>query len=141
MGADEEGIAVANPRGTPVSEATVKPATAQVLKHIGDANIGDRGLSIGTGVHGSQVGKQDAQYATYRTKAGEQDLIVPHSLGRIPSVVKLQHQEITPQAAANSHLAISLQQRNQWTASTFRARVCATVAGADHDVILTFVVG
>jgi hypothetical protein len=96
--------------------------------------------SVGSGAHGTSVGPLDAHYAVYRTKAGDSEIVVKHTLGRTPQVVTLVSQEATPQATAGSALAVVLVKRNQWTANTFRATVTA-VAGAVNDVLLTFTVG
>lgn len=97
--------------------------------------------SVGTGVHGTPVGATDSHYVVYRTKAGDSEIVVQHTLGRVPQVVNYVSQEATPQATAGSVLAVALVKRNQWTVNTFRATVAVIGGGAVNDVLLTFTVG
>lgn len=127
-------------RGRAVTEAEQGEA-AKFTTKLGDANVAERGFSVGDGTHGTTVGKQDAVYSVYRTKVGDSTNIeVAHNLGRVPKVINLVSQEATPQATANSVVTVTLVNRAQWTSSTFRISLLVGV-GAVDNILLTFQVG
>lgn len=106
---------------------------------IGDANMQERGLSLGSPSPGALAGKLDAVYASLKTStAGGNTYDVSHSLGRVPSIVLLVGSENAPTPA--SHYHVIPWERQKWTHSTLRIRVAALVGSLDGGV-LTLLVG
>ena len=125
------------PRGTAVSGATRSPEDQKVLRNLGDANVMQRGLSLGSGADGSLAGRFDAVFATKVLAAGDVVVELPHALGRKPGWAKLWE---TENAAGAVGLSVYSEGKDSWTSSTVRVRL-SIASGSLAGVKITLLVG
>ncbi len=125
------------PHGTPVTSPPFSPDIARVLAQLGDANMADRGLTLGGHGNGALVGKLDAVKAIVPLAAGMAEIEVAHVLGRIPVEVVTWEVEAGP--SNDLVLVVTAVKKSLWTATTVRVLV-HVVAGSMTGAQLTLVV-
>jgi hypothetical protein len=129
-------MAAPRQRGTPISAVTHTPEGQKELRSLGDANLGDRSLSLGSGKDGSLVGSHDAVYVTVPlTDVDDQVVQVSHALGRVPGWAT--KWELTGPASAVNVVSDT---KSAWTKTTIRVRVVRT-SGSLAGARLTLMVG
>jgi hypothetical protein len=123
-----------------VPSTAVDPGGAAALtQSLGDSNLKLGGITFGKVQHGERAGKTDARYATIKTKAGQSEYEVPHTLGHAAGFCMLVGSE-NRQSPASKYIATNLR-RDLWTATTCRVDVALQGAGSMDGGELTFLVG
>jgi len=121
---------------------SVEPATRSNLsRHLGDANLQDRGLGMGSAKSGTLAGKANAVWASVAIKPTTDlaDIEVAHALGTVPVVCRLERVEnpLYPNAAVSA----SPIRMSEWTRTTCRVAVGFGEGGGVAGATLTFYVG
>lgn len=106
---------------------------------LGDANLQAGALGIGRIEHGESVGKQDAKYAKFKTKAATNVYVVGHNLGRVPKQVTLAKAE-NP-ADPTSAYVVTPYKESKWTVSTVQVYVTAARGTLGGGIIHIIVAG
>jgi hypothetical protein len=123
-------------RGSAVSGVSHSPEDKRVLENLGDANLANRGVSLGTGKGGTAAGKTDSVYVTVPLEdTADQVVQVAHTLGRVPAWAT-KWELSGPSSAVN----VVSDSKSSWTKTTIRVRVVRT-AGSLAGARLTLLVG
>ncbi len=128
--------------GSSISRVSHSPEDKRVLENLGDTNLANRGVSLGTGKNGTLAGKTDSVYVNAVLGAtvdsdGAQVLTLSHELGRVPAWANLwEMHSMTGAATVQSY------DKNSWTKTTIRVRVLkSSLSGALAGARMTLLVG
>jgi uncharacterized membrane protein len=123
-------------RGSAISGVQHRPEDKRVLENLGDANLANRGVSLGTGKNGTAAGKTDSVYVTVSLDdVADKVYTFAHALGRVPAWAT--KWELTgPTSVVN----VVSDSKSSWTKTTLRVRVVRT-AGSLAGARLTLLVG
>jgi hypothetical protein len=128
--------------GTSISRVSHTPENKRVLENLGDANLANRGVSLGNGKNGTLAGKTDSVYVNAVLDAaidtdGAQVLTLSHGLGRLPAWANLWEMASTTGSAT-----VQSYDKNSWTKTTIRVRVLkSSLSGALAGARMTLLVG
>jgi hypothetical protein len=126
------------PRGSAISGALHDAESQRVLRGIGDANIMERGVTLGTGKDGTTAGKTDSVYVSaVLVDAPDQTLALAHSLGRVPGWVT-----VWEMATSTGAALVQSSDKTSWTKTTIRVRVLkSSGSGSLAGARMTLLVG
>ena len=125
------------PHGVPITSPPFSPDLARVLSQLGDANVAERGLTLGGHSDGALAGRIDAIRAIKPLSTGMVEVEVAHALGRVPVEVVAWEVEAGP--SNDLVLVVSAVKKSLWTATTVRVKVHA-VAGSMTGAKLTLLI-
>ena len=110
----------------------------RVLENLGDANLMDRGVTLGSGKDGTLAGKTDSVYVSAVLEdAEDKKYSLAHSLGRVPAWANLWEM-----SSATGAALVQSYDKTAWTKTTIRVRVLrSTGSGSLAGARMTLLVG
>jgi hypothetical protein len=125
-------------RGSAISRVSHDPENKRVLENLGDVNLANRGVTLGSGKNGTAAGKTDSVYVSVVLKDSPDEIYtLSHGLGRVPAWANLwEMASSTGAATVQSH------DKNAWTKTTIRVRVLrSSLSGSLAGARMTLLVG